>query len=97
MLYADDLGICADYEKSLQESFWKWQSCMERRGLRVNTAKKELMVSSKERENINIMDRHNNQLKQTEAFKYPGSTLTETGSCQAEVATRVKAAWYKWR
>ena len=40
---------------------------------------------------------HNNQLKQTEAFKYLGSTLTETGSCQAEVATRVNAAWCKWR
>ena len=63
----------------------------------MNTAKTEVMVSSKVRENINVVDRHINQLKQTEAFKYLGSTLTETGSCQAEVATRVKAAWCKWR
>ena len=62
--------------------------CMERRELRVNTAKTEVMVSSKQSENINVVDRHNNQLKQTEAFKYLGSSLTETGHCQAEVATQ---------
>ena len=90
MLHADDLVVCADDEKSLQENVWKWQSCMERRGLRVNTAKTEVMVSSKERENINVVVRHNNQLKQTVALKYLRSTLTEMGSCQAEVTTRVK-------
>ena len=63
----------------------------------MNTAKTDVIVSSKERDNINAVDRHNNQLKQTEAFKYLGSTLTETGSCQAGVATRVEVAWYKWR
>ena len=63
----------------------------------MNAAKTEVMVCSKERENTNIVDRHNNQLKQTEAFKYLGSILTETGSCQAEVAARVNAAWCKWR
>ena len=88
MLYADDLVICADDEKSLQENVWKWQRCMERRELRVNNRKTEVMVSSKESENINVVDRHNNQLKQTEAFKYLGSSLTETGHCQAEVATQ---------
>ena len=97
VLYADDLVICADDEKSLQENVWKWQRCMERRGLRVNTAKAEVTVSSRERENINVVDKNNNQLKQAEAFKYLGSTLTEIGSCQAEVATWVKAAWYKRR
>ena len=97
MLYSDDLVICADDEKSLQENVCKWQSCMERRRLHVNAANTEVMVCSKERENVNILDRHNNQLKQMEAFKYLGSTLTETGSCQAEVAARVDAAWCKWR
>ena len=85
MLYADDLVICADDEKSLQESIGKWQSYMERRGLRVNTAKTEAMVSSEERESINVVDRHNSQLKQTEAAKYLGSTLIETGSWQEKV------------
>ena len=51
----------------------------------MNAAKTELMVCRKERENINIVKTHNNQLKQTEVFKYLGSTLTEKGSCQAEV------------
>ena len=30
-------------------------------------------------------------------FKYLGSTLTEKGSCQAELVTRANAAWCKWR
>ena len=97
MLYVDDLVICADDEKSLQENVWKLQRCVERRGLRVSTARTESMGSSKERENINVLDRHNNQLKQTEAFKYLGFAPTEIGSCQSEVVTRVKAAWCKWR
>ena len=33
MLYVDDLVICPDDEKSLQDNVGKWQSCMERRGL----------------------------------------------------------------
>ena len=97
MLYADDLVIYADDEKSLQENVWKLQRCMERGGLLVNTAKAEVMVSSKERENINVVDRQNNQLKQTGTLKCFGSTLTETGSCQAEVEIRVEAAENKWR
>ena len=63
----------------------------------MNAAKTAVMVCRKERENIKIVDRHNNQLKQTEVFKYLGSTLTEKGSCQAELAARVNAAWCKWR
>ena len=59
MLYVDDLVICADDEKSLQENVWKWQSCMERRGLHVSAAKTEVIVCREERESINIVDRHN--------------------------------------
>ena len=69
MLFVDDLVISTDDEKSLQENIWKWQRCMERRGLCVNTVKAEVMVSSKERENINVVVRHNNQLKQTELLQ----------------------------
>ena len=96
-MYADDLVICVDDEKRLQKNVWKWQSCMEIGGLLLNTAKTEAMVSIKARENINVVDRLDNDLKQTEASKYLGSTLSEKGNCQAEVQARVNVAWCRCR
>ena len=97
ILYADDLVITADSESELQDRLNSWQYSLESMGLRMNAAKTEVMVSSKEEVDIHLTDRHGTHLKQSKAFKYLGSTISNTGGCELEVEMRVKAAWKKWK
>ena len=56
LLFADDLAIIADTEEELQERYLEWKSSLERGGLKVNTSKTEVMISSREGiEDLNVM------------------------------------------
>ncbi|XP_057315016.1 uncharacterized protein LOC130656204 [Hydractinia symbiolongicarpus] len=46
LLYADDLVLIAESMKELVEKFEKWKKGLEEKGLRVNTAKSKVMISS---------------------------------------------------
>ena len=98
LLYADDLVITAENEVDLQRRVTEWQESLERGGLKMNVNKTEVMVSSKEGgDRIAIQDIRGSDIKQVEKFKYLGSTLSQEGGCEAEVESRIKAAWGKWR
>ena len=98
LLYADDLVITACNEKDLQERFLEWQEALERRGLKMNVNKTEVMVNSKEgRDRIVVYDNRGSIIKQMERFGYLGSTFSQVGGCEAEIEGRVKAAWGTWR
>ena len=67
-------------------------------GLRVNMDKTEVMVSSKKgRDRLAIQDSRGSIIKEVEKFRYLGSTLNQEGGCEADVESRIKAAWGKWR
>ena len=98
LLYADDLVITAESEEELQSRVTEWQESLERGGLKVNVEKTEVMVSSKEGgDRIAVQESRGSVIKQVEKFKYLGSTLSQEGGCEAEVESRIKAAWGKWR
>ena len=59
--------------------------------MKINRIKAEVMVCSKNRENINIkMD--DDVLKQVPKFKYLGSIFTEDGENKEDIIQRVKEA-----
>ena len=97
LLFADDLVIIAETEEELQRKWLGWQTGMASQGLKVNTGKTEVLVSSRERKDINIVDSGGTSLKQVQAFKYLGLVLSEGGGSEAAVKARVTAAWNKWR
>lgn len=99
LLYADDLVITAEDEEDLQRRVvGEWQESLERGSLMVNMNKTEVLVSSREdRDRIVIQERRGSIIKQVEKFKYLGSTLSQEGGHEAEVDSRIKAAWGKWR
>ena len=97
LLYADDLAIIAETEEELQRKWLGWQTSMASQGLKVNTGKTEVLVSSRERKQVNIVDSRGASLKQVQAFKYLGLVLNERGGSEAAVKARVTAAWNKWR
>ena len=98
LLYADDLVITAESEAELQSRIVEWQESLERGGLKVNANKTEVMVNNKEGgDRVRVQDSRGSIIKQVDTFKYLGSTLSQRGGCEAEVETRIKAAWGKWR
>ena len=97
LLFADDLVVIAQNEEELQEKLITWQQGMEKRGLKVNAGKTEVMLDSRNHGNIIIKDKSNAQLKQVKSFKYLGTTLNETGGSEDAVRARVSAAWFKWK
>ena len=98
LLFADDLVIVADTEEELQERYLEWKSSLERGGMKVNTSKTEVMISSREgREELNVSSEDGERLKQTNEFKYLGSTLAEEGGTEKAVRQRVSEGWRKWR
>ena len=44
-----------------------------------------------------IQGRWRSQKCQVKEFKYLGSTVQESGSCEREVKKRVQAGWNEWR
>ncbi len=97
MLYADDLALAEQTETGMQNRFGDWQRTLECKGLKVNINKTETMVCSKVPETVTIKDAAGNTLKQTETFKYLGSTFSAQGGCEHDVRNRIKIAWQKWR
>lgn len=87
----------ADSEEKLQRRWLRWQANMERRGLKVNTKKTEVMTSSRRDIHIDIRDKNNDTLKQVREFKYLGVTMDSRGGTEKAIRARVSAAWAKWR
>ena len=52
LIYADDIAILAAPEEELQEKILSWQDELERKGLKVNSRKTEVMVSAKSGDKI---------------------------------------------
>ena len=96
-MFADDLAVVADSEEEQQRRQPKWQIGMESKGLKVNTKKTEVMVSSKKEIEVNIKDKNNVTLKQVQEFKYLGVAIDAKGGSQVAIRARVAAAWNKWR
>ena len=46
---------------------------------------------------MTIRDRHGEELKQVNCFKYLGSLVADRGGCEKEVQLRVNASWLKWK
>jgi len=97
LLFADDLVLIAESEEEAQEMWLKWQSGMARHGLKANTSKTVVMVSSKNKVSTTIVDNKNTKLHQVGKFKYLGTSMSESGGSEEAVKARVSAAWAKWR
>ena len=97
LLFADDLAVVTDTEEEMQRRLLGWQVGMERRGLKVNTGKTEVMVSSRRGTKANIKDSQGTTLRQMNKFKYLAVTISEEGGSEEAVRARVSAAWGKWR
>lgn len=86
LLFADDLFITIDTKEEPQQRYLAWKDSLEREGMKVNTKKTQVTVSSKGHQEINIIS-DGRRLKQLEKIKYQylGSLITEEGGTEKAV------------
>lgn len=91
MIYADDLVIVARTERDMQINVNTWNDNLKEFGMKVNSAKTEILVVAKEHVSVNV-SMNNETIKQVSVFKYLGSKISEKGELEPEIEGRVTSA-----
>ena len=88
MLFADDIMICEVTREEVEQRLECWRYALERRGMKVIRSKtKYLCVNGgNDDETVKMED---TKLPRVKEFKYLGSTVQESGSCESKVKKRV--------
>ena len=89
MLFADDIVICEETKEEVERRLECWRYALERR-MKVSRSKTEYLCinGGNDDETVKIED---TKVPRVKEFKYLGSTVRESGSCEREVKKRVQA------
>ena len=90
MLFADDIVICEETRKEVEQRLECWRYALERRGMKASRSKIEYLCI-----NIGNDDKtvkmEDTKVPKVKKFKYLGSTVQESGDCEREVKKSVQA------
>ena len=96
MLFSDDIVICKETREEVERRLESWRYASERRGMKVSTSKtKYLCINGGNDDKTVKME--NTKVPRVKEFKYLGSMVEESGSCEREAKKRVQAGWNGWR
>ena len=87
--------ICKETRKEVEWRLECWRYALER-GMKVNRLKTKYLCKN-ERNDNETMKMEDTKVPRVKEFKYLGSTVQESGSCEREVKKRVQAGWNEWR
>ena len=92
MLFADNIVICEETRKEVERRLQYWRYPLKRRGMKVSRSKTKYLClkGGNGKETVKMKDK---KLPRVKEFKYLGSTVQESGSCEREVKRRVQAKW----
>ena len=96
MLFADDIVICKETREEVEWKLESWRYALERRGMKVSRSKSEYLCINGGNDDKTVKI-ENTKVPRIKKFKYLGSTVQESGSCDREVKKRVQAEWNGWR
>ena len=96
MLFADDIVICEETREEVEWRLESWRYALERRGMKVSRSKSEYLCINGGNDDKTVKI-ENTKVPRIKKFKYLGSTVQESGSCDREVKKRVQAEWNGWR
>ena len=97
MLFADDIVICKETREEVERRLESWKYSLERRGMKVSRSKTEYLCINGGINDDETVKMKNTKVPRVKEFKYLGSTVQESGSCEREVKKRVQAGWNGWR
>ena len=82
MMFADDIVLCREDRRQLQEVLEVWRNALEKRGLKVSRSKTEYMQAGGVDDGGEL--RLQEETVKVEIFKYLGSMLSRDGSCEGD-------------
>ena len=84
MLFADDIVICEETREEVEQRLESWKYALERRGMKVSRSKTKYLCinGGNDNETVKMED---TKVPRAKEFKYLGSTVQESGSCEREV------------
>ena len=90
MLFADDIVICEETREEVERSLKSWRYALERRGMKVSWSKTKYLClnGGNDKQTVKMDDR---KVPRVKKFKYLGSTMQKSGSCEREVKKRAQA------
>ena len=95
MLFADDIVICEETRKEVERRLESWRYALDRREMKVSRSKTKYLYINGGNEDETVK-MENTKVPKIKKFKYLGSTVQESGSCEREVKKRVQAEWNGW-
>ena len=96
MLFADDIVICKETREEVEQRLESCRYALERRGMKVSRSKTEyLCINGRNKDETVRME--DTKVPRVKEFKYLGSIVQESDSCEREVKNRVQAGWNGWR
>ena len=96
MLFADDIVICEETREEVEQRLECWRYALERRGMKVSRSKTEYLCIN-EKNDDETVKMEDTKVPKVKEFKYLGSMVQESGSCEREAKKRVQAGWNGWR
>ena len=95
MLFADNIVICKETREEVEQRLKCWRYALERRGMVSRSKINYLCVNrGNDKETVKMED---TKVPRVKEFKYLGSMVQKSGSCEREVKRRVQAGWNRWR
>lgn len=89
--FADDIAVLAPDEFNLKRSLETMNEVFEKYRMRINMKKTEILVCSREKEEVNIYV-NEEKIKQISAFKYLGSNITDDAKSTNDIKQRIALA-----
>ena len=96
MLFADDIVICEEIREEIEKRLECWMYALERKVIKVSSSKTKYLCASGEN-NEETVKMEDTKVRKVKKFKYLGSTVQESVSCEREVKRKVQAGWNGWR
>ena len=84
MLFADDIVICEETREEVEQRLESWKYALKRRGMKVSRSKTKYLCinGGNDNETVKMED---TKVPRVKEFKYLGSMVQESGSCEKEV------------
>ena len=97
MLFVDNIVICKETRKEVEQRLESCRYGLERRGINASRSRTEYLCVNGGNDKKTCEKMENTKVPRVKDFKYLGSTMQENGSCEREVKRRVQAEWNGWR